>query len=104
WRTDSGFVRRVCLQHDRRSLQCPDFLRACLVRLFSESLQPHSGRNAGRWANRDRALAMALAAGICGTALVRLEISELHRVVTGNCLLTTNYFAVSKTHRDRTAV
>src|ERR1700693_869608 len=102
-RPNAGFVRRVCLQRGRRNFRCPDFLRARLVRLSSESLQPHSGWNAGWWTDRDCPLPMALATGICSAALVWVEISaELHRLADGDRIFAANHLIVSQTNRGRT--
>src|SRR2546423_2436268 len=99
--TDAWLNRRVGVQRHRRAVRHSDFFCARLVWLFSESVQSHSGRHVGRWANRDCPFALALAAGIRGAALVRLEISELYRLADGHRIFPACRFTVSQTDLRR---
>src|SRR5207244_13241184 len=76
-----------------------DFLRARLVRLLSKSFQSDSGRHAGWRPNRNCALTLAVAARIRTVALVRVEVSEFHRLVDGDSIPAARHFSFSKSHR-----
>src|SRR5947209_13109128 len=104
WRSDARFVRRVWLQCSRRNFRRSDFLRSGLVWLFSKSFQSYAGGHA-RWrTNRHGPVPMALVTGICGAAVVRLEISELHCLADGDRLAAAHHLVVSQADRRRTAI
>src|SRR5262245_8796408 len=104
WRSNAGELWRFGLQLPGGSLRSTAFHCPRLVWVFSQSVQPDSGRDA-RWrAHRDRALALALVARIRCFALVRMEISELHYLVDRAVIAAADLFAFPQTNRGRTAL
>src|SRR5260370_2248888 len=75
-----------------------------MVRIFSESVLPGSGRNARRRTHCDRLVWLGLAARVRLASLVRMEVSEFYYLVDCAVVAAANLFAIPQTNRRRTAL
>src|SRR5207253_1884921 len=104
WWTDARLNRRARVQFHWRIFRHSDFLRARLVRLFFESIQPDASWHA-RWRpHRHRIIALVVDTRLCAPALVRMEVSELHCLVDGDRVAAADLFPLPQTHRRRTTL
>src|SRR5262245_51954633 len=75
-----------------------------MVRIFSESVQSHPGRNA-RWRTyRYGVVALVVVARFCGARLVWMEISKLHHLANSSSITATDLFTLSQANGGRTAL
>src|SRR5947199_5678705 len=75
-----------------------------MVRLFSESVQSHPGRDARRWAHRDSVIPLVLVARLCIAHLVWMEISKLHYLANRTFVAAANLFSLPETNRRGAAL
>src|SRR5947207_8466797 len=104
WRPDAGELWRIGLQRLRRNLCRTAFHCARLVWVFSQFVQPHTGRNAGWRAHRDRVVTLALAAWVRAPCVVRVEVSKFYYLVDRTFVAAPDLFAIPQTNRRRTAL
>src|SRR4030095_14772663 len=104
WRPDAGELWRIGLQRLRRNLRRTAFHCARVVWVFSQFVQPDSGRYARRRSHRNCAIALALVTGFCIASLVRMEVSEFYRLADRASIAAPDLLAVPQTNRGRTTL